>query len=115
MSSLATVRRRLRTLERRVPSLKRSETAFSDAHLIAVVARRRPLQALGVDCVAESITVESRLFRAGLTPEFVLGVSLSEASAAHAWVEVDGEPVNAGSDIRERFAAFSGEMPGDHH
>lgn len=83
------------------------------AHLTVLVARHRIMSWFGVDCVAESVAIESQLRRRGQRPSFRLGMSVNDSAAAHAWVEIDGEPVNAGADIHDRFVAFDGPLPGD--
>jgi hypothetical protein len=56
-------------------------------------------------CLPRSLVVERLLARAGARPELRIGVRLDEGRlSAHAWVEVDGEPVAEPEGIELRFA-----------
>jgi hypothetical protein len=58
-------------------------------------------------CLVRSLVVWYLLARRGQRPQLVIGVRRpGPALEAHAWVEVDGRPVNDTTDVRERFVAF---------
>ena len=78
---------------------------------LVLVSHSRPVAKIGVDCVAESLFLEAVLRRDGLLPKLRFGVDPSNPSSAHAWVEVDGKPVNETADVVERWAAFESEIP----
>lgn len=81
------------------------------AKSVTRVARRRPLTWVGVDCLAESLVIESWLERRGFATELRIGISLTNRSDAHAWVAVGGVPVNEASDISQRMSAFAQPLP----
>ena len=49
----------------------------------------------------------------GVTSELRIGVRKPRPDAveAHAWVEVDGHPVNDRPDIAQTYAVFDGPLP----
>lgn len=75
------------------------------------VSRRRPLTSIGVDCLAESLVLESALLRQGIDAAVHIGVNPSDKSDAHAWVEVDGVPLNDSLDVAERMLSFDKPLP----
>jgi len=112
LSNFATARRWLGRIAAR-PSRRtyRPDTPGELADEIAAVARRRPLAVLGVDCVAESLLLESLLLRRSAEPELRIGVDPTDPSIAHTWVELGGVPLNDSADVHERFAAFDETIP----
>lgn len=73
------------------------------AMLVAIAARVSPLR---ISCLPRSVALWRLLRRRGLDAEIRLGVQPAggDGLAAHAWVEVGGEPV---SDPGEHFSPFS--------
>ena len=61
-------------------------------------------------CLRQSLLVWWLLRRKGMPAELRIGVRTQEGFAAHAWVEVDGQPVNDAPDVAERFAPFDGSL-----
>lgn len=61
-------------------------------------------------CLRQSLLVWWLLRRKGMPAELRIGVRTQEGFTAHAWVEVDGQPVNDTPDVGERFAAFDGSL-----
>lgn len=59
-------------------------------------------------CLRQSLLVWWLLRRKGMPAELRIGVRTQEGFAAHAWVEVDGQPINDAPDVAERFAPFDG-------
>ncbi len=59
-------------------------------------------------CLRQSLLVWWLLRRKGMPAELRIGVRTQEGFTAHAWVEVDGQPVNDAPDVAERFAPFDG-------
>ena len=57
-------------------------------------------------CLRQSLLVWWLLRRRGLPAELRIGVSQSGGFAAHAWVELEGQPVNDSADVAIRFVAF---------
>lgn len=100
-----------RNLLRRIPlAVGRVDIDTIGAQLVRV-SHSRPVAKTGVDCVAESLFLEAVLRHDGLSPKLRLGVDPINPSSAHAWVEVDGKPVNETADVVERWAAFESEIP----
>lgn len=54
-------------------------------------------------CLRQSLLVWWLLRRRGLPADLRIGVSKGEVFAAHAWVELDGLPVNDEADVGERL------------
>jgi hypothetical protein len=62
------------------------------AYWITVAARWQPMQAL---CLAQSVALQGWLRGEGVPSDLRIGVSKAGAQlAAHAWVELDGVPIN---------------------
>lgn len=97
--AVALSRRLVRLPGRRV----RPTDAVAVAEAVKVAARRR---VVGVVCLPESLTLLTLLRRRGIAAELRIGVATAGPFAAHAWVEVDGRPVNDTADVAERFAVF---------
>lgn len=68
---------------------------------------------VGSRCLCRSLVLWFILRRRGVDAELVIGadVPIHESLAAHAWVEVGGEPVNDGADVRERYGSFGVQLP----
>lgn len=80
-----------------------------DAHRLAEavgLVAARPV--IGARCLGRSLVVWFLLRRRGVDARLVIGASAptSGGLAAHAWVEVDGRPVNEAEDVGERFGRF---------
>ena len=73
------------------------------ARLVNAAARYSPFPAT---CLTRSIVLARLLRRRGAAAEIRIGVLRHGTSLAHAWVEVDGEPVNDTPDVAERHAVF---------
>ncbi|MDX2437132.1 MAG: lasso peptide biosynthesis B2 protein, partial [Acidobacteriota bacterium] len=59
-------------------------------------------------CLSKSLVLWSLLLRSGTDAEIRIGVFKdSDDFAAHAWVEVDGTPVNDTADVVERHEVFA--------
>ena len=84
------------------------------AEAVAIVAGRR---AVGAKCLGRSLVLWFLLRRRGIDAALVIGASASVDGAmpAHAWVEVQGEPVNDRGDVRERYRSFGDLYPQLHH
>ena len=63
---------------------------------------------LRAHCLSRSLVLSHLLRNRGILTEIRLGVSkLSEEGlSAHAWVELNGLPINDGVDVSERYAAL---------
>ena len=71
----------------------------------AAVAAVRPL---GISCMPQAAVLRSLLCSAGFEAQIRFGVHrTADGLEAHAWVEVDGEPVNEPSDIAQRFPVLA--------
>lgn len=88
-----------------------AESARPIAEAVAVVAGR-PL--VGARCLGRSLVLWFLLRRRGVDAELVIGAAASQPGAplpAHAWVEVDGAPVNDTTDVRARYPSFDVPLP----
>jgi hypothetical protein len=63
---------------------------------------------LGARCLPQSLVLQHLLRNRNVATEIRLGVSkLANGSlAAHAWIELDGLPLNDKLDVRERYVAL---------
>ena len=74
------------------------------ARLVSNAIREAPLRS---NCLSESITVCLLLRQSGHDCTLRIGARRSTAGVeAHAWVEMNGVPLNDREDIAERFAPF---------
>ena len=107
--------RTLRLLSRWSPAApehaRLSEDAMSYALRLGRLARiaGRYVPTNG-SCLRQSLLVWWLLRRKGVPAELRIGVRTQEGFTAHAWVEVDGQPVNDAPDVGERFAPFDGSL-----
>ena len=66
------------------------------------VAARQHLHPM--HCLVRSLTLQRLLARRGVATELKLGVSKEQESlAAHAWVELDGEPISERGPVEARY------------
>lgn len=99
-------------------SARRSGTAAAGlapqrvAWLVARAARYMPWPAT---CLRRSLVLWALLERSGTPTALRLGVRRQETSfEIHAWVELEGVPLNESRDIADRFAVFDEALtPGD--
>lgn len=84
------------------------------AEAVAIVAGRR---AVGAKCLGRSLVLWFLLRRRGSDAALVIGAAapLDGVLPAHAWVEVQGVPVNDRADVREIYPAFDNLFPQLHH
>jgi hypothetical protein len=79
------------------------------SRLLDVAAHRLPMRST---CLTRSLALACLLRRRGAPAHVRIGVRFaSGALDAHAWVELEGEPVNDRSDVSTRFAAFDQTVP----
>lgn len=92
------------------PSTASVSVARAAAEAMSLVAGR---SVIGARCLGRSIGLWFLLRRQGIDAELVLGTELPVGGPlqAHAWVEVDGEPMNDTPDVRERFGSFGLRLP----
>lgn len=66
-------------------------------------------------CLERSLLLWTLLRRRGIESELKIGVATEESTMrAHAWVEIDGEPINEQPQISEKFAAFDSTFTGEY-
>ena len=76
---------------------------------VEVAARRGPIAGT---CLTRSLTLLMLLKREGIPGDLRIGVRLDAGKLdAHAWVEVNGEPVNETPDVASRYAAYERTVP----
>jgi hypothetical protein len=80
------------------------------AEAVAIVGGRR---LVGARCLGRSLLLWFLLRRRGTDAELVIGADAVQAGSlpAHAWVEVDGVPVNDVPEVRQRFGSFEIPLP----
>ncbi len=69
---------------------------------------------LGANCLQRSLVLRQLLRNRGMPAEIRFGVSraVNGGLSAHAWVELDGLPLNDGADVFERYAALASPAVG---
>lgn len=77
---------------------------------VRLASRNVPVRAR---CLEQSITLWYLLALDGVASDLRIGVRKSRPDAveAHAWVEVDGHPINDRADIAQTYAVFDGPLP----
>ena len=79
------------------------------AKMIRIAAAHGPF---GATCLTQSMVLCRFLQRQGIGCDLRLGARVENGDfEAHAWVEVDGVPVNDTEDVRERFRPLGKEAP----
>ena len=86
------------------------DTATSMAEAVSLVAGRRVVGAL---CLGRSLLLWFLLRRRGMDAALIVGGKshVDETWMAHAWVELDGHPVNDVADVRDHYASFGLDLP----
>jgi len=80
------------------------------ARWIGVAARYCPG---GASCLVRSLALVGLMRRRGFAAELRVGVGkTSPRLEAHAWVELDGVPVNDAPDVAARYRPFAGSLLG---
>ncbi len=84
--------------------------ATSMAEAVSLVAGRKVVGAL---CLGRSLLLWYLLRRRGMDAELVVGAKapVDETWMAHAWVELDSQPVNDDADVRDHYGSFDLELP----
>jgi hypothetical protein len=73
--------------------------------MVALSASRTPVPA---KCLGHSLTLWALLRRRGIEGEVVIGVRAGgDPLDAHAWVEVDGQPINETQETVDSYARFA--------
>ena len=80
------------------------KTALAAARTVSMAARRGFYRA---NCLPTSLALAHLLRRQSIGVDLRVGVrKVAGALEAHAWVEHNGQPLNDGMDVHERFPAF---------
>jgi hypothetical protein len=88
----------------------RAGAAPAAARWVGVAARYCPG---GASCLVRSLALLRLLRRRGIGAELRVGVGrTAPALEAHAWVELDGVPVNDAPDVAARYTPFAGSLLG---
>jgi len=85
-----------------VPAPQRTDLAPVDATRMVNAAA----WAMGVSCLPRSLVLWRLVHARGATIRLGVARSAQDGLAAHAWVELDGRPLNDRSDVYERFAVL---------
>ncbi len=77
---------------------------------VRLAARNVPCRAR---CLEQSLSLWYLLRRRGVETSLRIGVRKSSTKTlqAHAWVELEGRPINDRPDIAKSYAAFEGPLP----
>jgi hypothetical protein len=104
---LAGLQRCLAWLDR-LPVARRAPLTQAEAAALGVAVNRAANHVLGpASCLTRSLLLHWLLRRYGTTSDLRIGVRRENGEfAAHAWVELAGQPINDAPDIATRFAAF---------
>lgn len=88
---------------------RRSDTEASTlAALVNAAANHLPI---ACSCLTRSLLLDWMLRRRGFASELRIGVRLvPDGLQAHAWVQLNGTPLNDAPDVAGRFAAFEGRV-----
>ena len=66
-------------------------------------------------CLERSVMLWTLLRHKGIHSELKIGVAHEDNTIrAHAWVEIDGEPINEMPQLNERFSAFNSSFTPDY-
>lgn len=86
------------------------EEAAKIADAVSLVAGRKMVGAL---CLGRSLLLWFLLRRRGMDAQLVVGTAspVDDEWMAHAWVELESEPVNDVADVRERYGSFGLDLP----
>ena len=90
------------------PVARRAPLTDAEAADLGVAVNRAANHLLGpASCLTRSLLLRWLLRRFGTASDLRIGVSFEAGKlAAHAWVEIDGSPVNDRPEAVARFAAF---------
>lgn len=84
-------------------------SAHAIAHWVDVASRRGLVEGT---CLTRSLTLLMLLKREGIPGNLRIGVRLNTGKLdAHAWVEVNGDPVNDTPDVVSRYTAYERTTP----
>lgn len=115
LRGMAQTRALLGRLERRANGVRGSLAPREMARLVDAAA-----SFLRAGCLPRSLVLWHLLRRTGDAAEIRFGVHVPRKGGllAHAWVELDGQPVNDSADVVQRYAALPGRpdrycAPGD--
>jgi Transglutaminase-like superfamily len=78
--------------------------ALPTAEMVKVAARHGIYHA---NCLDQSLVLWWLLARQGIESDLRFGARKDDGFEAHAWVEVEGVPVNESRDVRQRFSQFA--------
>ncbi len=90
------------------PIARRAPLSQAEAAALGLAVNRAANHVLGpANCLTRSLLLRWLLRRYGTTSDLRIGVRFEQGKlAAHAWVEIDGIPVNDRPEEMAHFAAF---------
>ena len=98
---------RLQSLISRLRPCARQRGAIAATSVAAMVSSAAALSPLDYSCLHRSLALCWLLARRGVAGQLRIGVRQDENGfTAHAWVEIDGVPINDVPEVRARFTAF---------
>ena len=81
------------------------KTALAVSRMVSIAARRGLYRA---NCLPTSLALAHLLGKLGIATDLRVGVrKVAGVFEAHAWVELQGQPLNDDHDVHDRFPAFN--------
>jgi hypothetical protein len=106
---LARIQARVQGSRVAAPSRMSPDEIKSLGELVNIAARHHPFPAT---CLSRSLLLQWLLHRRGIPSELRLGARVSDGTLfAHAWVELDGMPVNDEANVAGRFSTLKRPSP----
>ncbi|MCH9697826.1 MAG: lasso peptide biosynthesis B2 protein [Gammaproteobacteria bacterium] len=96
-------------LTRMIGNPKPQKTSDPEAfakNLRRLIRNLRKHHPLAGSCLSLSLCLWWLLQRRGIKTSLCIGTNNSDDFMAHAWLELDGHPLNAGAKVRQRYATF---------
>lgn len=106
-----------RQIRDRIPIVEAATDAVTSPRLTARVLDWGP-RLLRIDsrsCLARSLVLAWLLRSRGVDAHVRIGFDSAILQAGHAWVEVNGAPVNDDSSVRDRYVAFDEPYLSNEH
>ena len=99
----------MKPLKRWFPSSKNDQRIINVCTYVTQMIERRKV--FTGTCLSRSIVLWSTLKRYGIESCLRIGIKRGSISfAAHAWVEIEGRPINAPLDVTEQYQPFTDDF-----
>ena len=95
----------------RPPRCRRAALEVAPLRLASLVHTASSHLPIPCSCLTRSLVLDGMLRRRGVESDLRIGVRLvDERLEAHAWIEVDGQPLNDSAAVTDQFAPFEGRV-----